>query len=826
MLLAADHALRDLRYAVRRLRRAPAFAVISTLLIALSLAGNVVIFGLVDVLFLRSLPVRDPESLVQLFQVRPDLLTQEYFSSDLRDLIDEESTTLTDVMGEVEVTTSLEREAGAARVDVGVVTANYFAGLGMEASLGRVLGAGDDAPGNRLAVLSHEAFGRLFGEDASVVGRTVRLGGLPYQIVGVLPKGFNGTSIDSGPDLRVLFANRPDFGQRPGFLDPSVTKILARVRAGASLGSAAAQTRALWSRYREEYVAAGGVVTPFDRDLSVELRSISNGTSRVREQFEETLLLLFGGAGLVLAMVCLNVGGLLFARAVRSRKDTAVRAALGATPARIAREWTVESVLLAAIGGIAGLVLAAAALPALVDWLSPRIGFAGFGRPPTLDVAVDLRIAAFGLIAMLATGVLASLVPTFSLVMKASYETLKAASDDRKSQRIQFGLCVVQIALGTVLLLGGGLLVRTLDNLNAVDAGFDRERLVRFEFDPGLADYEGPAAAAFQRRLLEETATLPGIERVAVTTAPLMQGIGAVMVVSRPGVPVAEGSWNTNVNPVSSAYFDAMGIEVLRGTVFDDRPIDAEETMPVVVNEAFVRRLFDGEDNVVGQVFDSGAEFAGPAYRIVGVVSDASYRSLRESDPPIFYFSPLSRQTLNASGFSLIVRTAAPEAVIDPVREIARSIDPAMPVVEAITMSDEIDRSLWRERLATALTGGFAGVGLAVAAIGLYVILAYYVATRRREIGLRAALGAGRIDVLRLISRRMTAALLLGLLIGACSHIALGRWLTSLLYDVSLFEPPVVGSAVAALLLVSLLAGAVPVLRAFSVDPANTLRQE
>jgi predicted permease len=445
MLNAVAHVITDLRYSARRLRNAPGFLVVSTLLIAVSLASSTAIFGLIDVLLLRTLPVRDPGTLVQLFELRPAIPAQGYVPIELRDLIAAESSTLSNVMGDLDVTASLEREATAASVNVGLVTANYFETLGVAAMLGRTLSDEDEVTRDRVAVVSHRAWTRFFAQDPAAVGRTVRLASQPYLIVGVTPEGFNGTSLDTGPDFRVLFANRADFGETIPY-----TNLVARLRAGESLESANAETRAIWSRSREAFVAGGGVVGPFDRDVSVELRSIARGTSRVREQFQPTLLLLFGGAGLVLAMVCVNVGGLLLARIMQARRETAVRRALGASRARIACQWIVESMLVAAIGGVVGLVLAAVAMPALVRWLSPLIGFGGFGQPPTLEVSFDLRIAAFGGAAMLGTGILAALVPTFWGTRKEAYATLKASMDDRETIRIQSGLSVVQVAMSTV----------------------------------------------------------------------------------------------------------------------------------------------------------------------------------------------------------------------------------------------------------------------------------------------------------------------------------------------------------------------------------------
>jgi predicted permease len=792
------------------------------LLISVSLASSTAIFGVVDVLLLRTLPVRDPASLVQLFELRPAMPPQGMAPVELRERVAAESSTLTDVMGKFSATASLEGETTTSTVAVDVVTPNYFEGLGIAAILGRTLGVEGEAATERAAVLSHSAWTRLFAADPSAVGRTVRLGGQPYVIVGVLQQGFNGTSLDSRTDFHVPYVHVRDFNATFPYVE-----IIARIRAGESLASANAEVRTIWSRLREAFVAGGGVVGPMDRGMSVELRSIATGTSRVREQFQPTLLLLFGAAGLVLTMVCLNVGGLLLARIAQAKRDAAMRRALGASRTRIACQWTVESLLVAAIGGIGGLALAAGALPVLVRWLAPLIGFGGFGRAATLDVAFDLRVAAFGAVAMLGTGILAALLPAFSSLRKDAYVTLKASSDDRETRRLQSALSVVQIAISTVLLFAGGLTLHSLERLDDVDAGFDRELLVRFAFDTQLAKYDGPATAALQRRLLEETPRLPGVEAAAITHSPAMQGIGAVLTLTPPGgPPEIDSAWNTTFNNVTEGYFATMGIELSSGTlVDDDEQVSADGPVPIVVNAAFARRFFASVD-VVGRVLDMGREFKTPRYRIVGVVEDANYRSLREANPPIFYANPLASPQQFPGTFSLLVRTATPGAVIEPVRALVRSIDEALPVLEAVTMSAEVDRSLWRERLAATLTSAFAIVGVATAAIGLYAILANYVATRRKEIGLRIALGAMVGDVLRLVARRVMPIVLVGLILGVSLHLALSRWLESLLYEISSLDPITVAITGVALLAMSLAAALVPALHATSVDPAKTLRED
>ncbi|HXS80492.1 MAG TPA: FtsX-like permease family protein [Gammaproteobacteria bacterium] len=361
-----------------------------------------------------------------------------------------------------------------------------------------------------------------------------------------------------------------------------------------------------------------------------------------------------------------------------------------------------------------------------------------------------------------------------------------------------------------------------------MDAGFDRELLVRFAFDSALADYDGPATAALQRRLLEETTQLPGVQAAAITGTPIMQGIGLVMTLTPPGgPPEIDSAWNTSANNVTEGYFATMGIELTSGTlVDDDEQVSADGPTPIVVNAAFARRFFAGMDPV-GRVLDTGREFKTPRYRIVGVVEDANYRSLREANPPIFYANPLTFREQQFPGtFSLLVRTTTPDAIIEPVRALVRSIDEALPVLEAVTMSAEVDRSLWRERLAAMLASAFAIIGVATAAIGLYAILAHYVASRRKEIGLRIALGAMVGDVLRLVARRVTRIVLVGLILGISIHLALSRWLESLLYEISALDPITVAITALALLMMSLAAALVPALHATSVDPAKTLRED
>ena len=823
--MAAQSIAQEVLYTGRRLRRAPAFFLVAALLIGIAIAANTVIFGLVDALLLRSLPVREPGSLVQLFEVRPSLPVQANLPEDLRLLIGNESTTMVDVMGELLLTTSLEQGTSTSRVHLGLVTDNYFEGLGIRAALGRVFDGTDDLNDIRIAVLSYSGWLRHFGGDASAVGRTVRLGGAPYQIVGVTPRGFNGTRVDGGPDFRVPYRNGDAFWNPTLNLENN-SNIVARLRPGISIAAAQEEARILWSTHREEWLSVEGEsISPFDRDLSVELRSIERGTSPLRDAFQGTLLLLLTGTTMLLVMVCLNVGGLMLARSMDRRQETAVRLALGASGSQIRGQWVAESVLVAALGTTTGVLLAATGGPALVQWLSSTAatGLAGFGPAPTFEFSPS-RILIFVLVVTAVTVIVTTLVPAYWSRHSDLQTALKAGMSAPANRRLQACLITIQVALCTILLLAGGLMLRTLRNFGEVDAGFDQKRLVRFSIDPGIADYDDSDTWSLQQRLLESTRQLPGVEAAGLTVVPVMQGVGIVTIVVRPGQRVDDGSWNTNVNQVTPGFFGTMGIELLTGELFGPEAESADGPMSVVVNEAFALRFF-GKEDPIGRVLDMGAEFENPRYRIVGLVSNANYRSLREADPPMLYWNPFGPGK-PASSFSLVVRTASPETVIQPVRDLAQSIDPALPILQAVTMSDEIDRSLWQERLVAVLAASFSVFAMTLAAIGLYGIFAHYVASRRREIGLRVALGARWTHILWLVSRCALATVAVGFIAGLTAHTLAGPSIEGLLFEVSVLDPFSIIASAAFLTLVAGVAGVFPVLRAISADPVRTLREE
>ena len=815
----------DLRYAARQFRRSPGFFAVAGLLIALGVAANTQIFTLVNTLLLRPLPVRDPHSLVQLFEIQPKRPPYPYFDYPFYKELAGRSSTLFQVAGQMEWILPLERGTDTERSHAYGVTDNFFSDLGVRPLLGRVLTNGDD----HVAVLSYGYWVRSFGRDPKVVGQTVRIKGRPFQIVGVAAEQFDGTIVDSGPDLWIPFSTFPEFSAAPNpKLDNFLIEIVARLRPGVSRTQAEQETVARWTRYMEDALAREPQNYQGHLDGRLEVRSIEYGVSPIRDQSRTALVLLLAGTGLLLLMVCANVGGLLLARANAREKETAVRLAVGASRGRIVRQWLTESLLLTSIGGGAGIAAAYASMPLLVRWLPPA---RGIGIDPaelrtlSLDLHPDFRVIAFSIAVCALTAVLSAFAPAWRSCRHDLYIALKTTISDKRHRRFQSVLCVIQVALCTVLLMSAGLMTRSLSNLRNLNTGFDRDRVVIFSVDPHVRGYDSQQNWSLQQRLVEGVRSLPGVEASALANRALMRGIGLGNAIVFPGQR-GDGVINSSMNFVSPEYFDVMGMHVVAGRGFSKDDISEEGRLAkVVVNETFVRRFFDGQ-NPIGRQFATGKEFVKPRFEIVGVVNDANYRSLREVPPPVYYeyrFGPKAYP----DAFILHVRTRGdPRAIIQPVRDLLRSIDSTVPFYQVATLSEEVDRSLWQERLLVALASGFGMFAMTLSAIGLYGILAYFVSGRRREIGLRMALGAESGQILWLVIKRGVPALAAGISAGLILSLLAGRWIGSLLFGVRPFDASSASAALLLLVAIGVGAAAAPALRAIHVDPASTLRQE
>jgi predicted permease len=827
--------MNDFRYALRTLRNSPGFTVVVTLLLALGIGANCAIFSALDAVMLKRLPVRHPEQLFRIVTNLPQLGKRSYIPlavyKALRDRISSDPSGIaTDVFGFQEEFAGVTEPAPAEQIRVHLVTPEYFSALGAGAALGRVL-APDDVD---TAVLSYGFWEQRFSADPHVIGRTIVLHGHRFTVVGVMPREFNGISIDTAPQVRVPLVALPSFldarssDSTTSTIDEAIQLDLSvRLRPGVMLAQASGEINSIWRSAASDE----RFVSPVELEHGIQLDPIEHGISRLRDRFSGALIFLVGAVGLLLLMVCANVAGLLLARSASRRQEIAIRLALGASRARLVRQMLAESIILSAIGGVGGIAIAFGAIPLLERSIPPMRDFAAETMPLALHLRPDLRVLAFSLLLCVVTAVLFGLAPAMQASRAALGSKLHDAlrsSRATSSWRGRQALVTFEVALCTVLLAAAGLLVRTFEQLQHLDVGFDRDHVVTFTVNPRLIGSTPQQADAVGKAWIEKVRALPGVSSVAVATLGVMRGSGIKMTIVVTGRKLTSADFmNASGNRVSPEYFETMGLRTLAGRGFTeaDRVTanDKQRIQPVIVNETFARSFFHGE-NPIGKTLGYGRDSTKPAYEIIGVVSDAKYRSLREPIPPTVY-NFASQPDDNR--FILHVRTRnRPESIINPVREALRAVDPGMPIVEIHTLAEEVSASLWSERLVAFLAVIFAVFAVLLTAVGLYGLLAYAVSQRTREIGIRMALGARSADISISIGGRSLVTVALGLVIGIVGALALAPAVRALLYGIAPSDPLTLLITAVSIFLVAAAAIAMPLLHALRVDPAIALRQE
>ena len=815
--------IRDLDYAFRLIRKAPLFSFYVIAPLAFGIGLNGAIFLLLDTFLLRPLPVKKPEELVRVVQVIQNLGPRSYYEYDTVAALAQKSTSFTDVFGYADWNAAVRDASGASRVRVQIVTGNFFTALGVQSMYGRILTKQDEfqTAGWPPVVLSHPYWRREFRGDPGVIGRTITLEDRPFTIVGVMPPRFNGIDVETTPDIRApliaagLLSRDPDLNSYRKF----EYTLAARLRPGVSMAKAKTETESIVNAATD---AKARVAT---RDEHLELEPIARGVSLIRAKFSTSLTLLMSGVGLLLLMICANVGGLLLARASARKSEMAVRLAIGASVARLVRQSLTESFVLTAIGGVAGWSVALASGPLLVRLLPTLRDLGATALTVSVDIRPDGRMLIFGaalcLVCALFAGLPAALLGTQSEI-HSSLKTARAGA----RQPWRWTLVAIQIGLCTFLLAGAGLLISTLRHLRALDPGFDRDHVVTFSLDPAMAHYTPAQAADFEKRLTARVREIPSVESAGIAVLGLMRGTGMKTTVAPEGQMTPRSDFlNTSINFVSPEYFEAMGIPLVAGRDFAPNEQQVSPK-PVIVNRAFVRRFFPTGDPI-GRKFGTGTDKIVPGdYQIIGVVGDAKYRSLREVIPPTMY-QPYNPVLKNSNAFVFHVRTRnQPEGVIQAVRKSLEAIDPRLPFYEIRTLADEVDTTLWAERLLACLSSVFAIVAGALATMGVYATLAYAIAQSRREIGIRVALGARARDVLRLFSARPLRIAALGVAGGVASFYAAAPAFRSILFEVSPGDPAAMIVAAAGVLFIALAATLVAVGGALRVDPAVVLREE
>jgi predicted permease len=834
--------------AVRSLRANPGFTAVAVASLALGIGVNTAIFSLVDQLLLWSIPARDPERLVSIQGGRSDSYP---FYREYRD----RNQVFSGLAASSHHLTAGLRPEGAPAVEVGhvhYVSGNYFQTLGIGAIAGRVLAPADDVNpgGSPVAVLSYNYWQRRFAGDAGVVGRKLAVNGFPLEIAGVAEKGFVGLFNGRAADVFVPVTMYP-------VTTPSVARAwntpnmfwlvpLARLKPGVSIEQAQAAMQVLWPQAAEAVNAAavksGGKSRTYKQE-QITLAPGARPSAYGRGSMAAPLKTLAVATGLVLLVACANVANLLLARAAARRREIAVRLAMGATRGRLVRQLLGESLLLAAVGGAAGIAVAYLGIAALAraDILDPDFRF----RPSLLVLACSAVVT-------VATGVVFGLAPAFRATGMRLAEALKeGGAAGQSGSRLQLGkaLVAVQVALSLALVAGAGLFLRTLRNLQRVDLGFQRENVLVVDVDPGGLGYRGHRLRTFYDEFLERTRRIPGVRGAGLSAMTPMGNYMMSRTFSAEGYQPQPGERLLALsNAVTSGYFTTLGIPILLGRDF--RPEDEPAVTPgeslmaaigrssgssgeaaanasrvCIIDESMARKLFGGA-NPVGRHLSTLDQYnPANALEIVGVVKDARYGSVRQPNRIGAIYTP---SWSDGAGIRWLVVRVASEARDVPaaIRRELRQMDPNVPVLSARMLKDYVNDTLRRERLIAFLSGFFSLLALGLASVGLYGVMAYAVTQRTREMGIRMALGARRGDVVRMVVGESLVPVLTGMAVGLAGAAALTRFIAGMLYGVAPRDPLSMALAAAAMLAVSLAAAAIPARRASRVEPVTALRYE
>ena len=811
------------------LARRPGFTAVTVALLAVGVGANALIFSAFDAILWRPLPVRHAEELVRMVQRFPTIGTSSTFHYSFYEALRDHSTTLSAVFGEAAIDVVMNQPAPAEQVRVHMATPEFFEVLGVPALFGRTLTRDDAtaAPETPPAVLSYGFWRRRLNSDPKAVGRTIVLHGHSFVIVGVMPRTFNGTSVDTAPDVRVPLNTFQLLWPWPEAfnLEEAELDLAGRLKSGVTRAQAQAETLTIWRAvigpYSRGELPGRGI---FDQlQTGMELDPLERGISILRERYAGALKLLLTSVGLLLLMVCANVTGLLLARLAGRREEVAVRLALGATRGRLIRQILTESFLLTGLGAAAGVVLAYILSGSIVRVLPPLRDAATRRLVLSVDFGPDWRLVLFSLGISSLTALLCGVALALTVSRMRGGSALRGARSSC-GWRGRQAVVVFQIALSTLLLTGAALLVRTFEQLHGLDAGFDRNHVVTFTADPSLSGYTASQEQALLSTLSERVRAIPGVVAVALADRGVMRGRGVGMTVATVGQqPSTADFLNTNRHVVSPEYFDTMGIRLVAGRNFTGAEDPKAKPRNVLVNQAFVRRFFPYIDPL-GQRFGAGRpqRVVDGMFEIIGVVSDAKYRSLREPLMPTVY--QVSRE------FDVVVlhvrARGRPESLIQPVQQALTTLDPAVPFVEISTLAEEVDASIAGERVIAALASIFGTIAALLTAVGLYGLLAYVLAQKRREIGIRMAVGAQSMDIGLLVGRQALTMVIGGMVLGLGAAVAAAQWMRSLLYGVAPSDPGSLAAASIFVALVATVAIAIPAVRATQIEPAVALRQE
>ena len=827
----------DLRLAIRGLRRSPLFAIVATLSLALGIGANTAIFTLMDQILLRKLPVKDPDRLVMLYQQGAhngsNMGTRMHSYPVYQDL-QQRAEPLAEVICRRLAPAAVSIDNQTERVSAELVSGNYFTMLGVRPAIGRVFSSEEDDRvygGHPVVVLSYDYWVRRFARDPTVVGRKILVNDYPMNIVGVSSAEFRGLDPTQSPQIRVPIlmkrAMEPEWSwMRADSRRARWVQVFARLKPGYTVETAAAPLQGLFTQIR-----LYEITLPEAKDWSAYSREqflkgkllvtgAASGFSPLRNDFSTGLIVLMCMVGLVLLIACANVANLMIARAFMRQKELAVRLSLGASRGRLVRQMLVESGVLSLLGGVAGVGLAVALTRTLLAFVPSD------GQPLSITARPDLRILGFTVALTAATGIVFGLLPAIRASRSDPWTTLKdtmgSIAGGSGSLFLRKGLVAAQVALSFLLLFGAGLFVRSLQNLKSTDTGVALDNLVTFQLAPQLNGYDPVRGTHLYQELLDRLRGSAGVTSASLAVVPILAGNEWDNRTAVEGHKAADGEdMQAFMNALLPDYFKTMQIPMLEGRDFTYADVKKDAKV-AIVNKRFATHFF-GDKTALGRHLGQGG---GPTPKldieIVGVVDDSLYEGPREG---------VRRQVFipawGAGSATVYVRTTmASAAAFALIRREVQALDRSLPVFETKTVQAQLDETLLTDRLVALLSAGFGMLATLLASIGLYGVMAFVVARRRKELGIRIALGAQRTAILWSVMREVLILLSIGLVVGIPTGLGLGKFVSAQLYGIQGHDPSVALGTMLLLTAISALAGLIPAHRASRVDPILALRYE
>ena len=804
--------LKDVRYGVRSLLKRPGFTLVAVIVLGLGIGANTTVFSVMDGVMLRALPVSHPEQIVEIATrttgggLHPD------FSYPLYAAMRDSSPEFDGMLAYSDSTFGLSAGDQTERLRGEYVSANYFDVLGVRQSIGSGFAPEDERPGaSPVAVISYGLWSKRFGGDASVLQKTIALNGRTFSVIGVAPRTFDGLVRGMKADVWITLPHAAEFENDQDRMANRGTSWLAlagRLKPQFTITQAQELMAAHMPSGFEEARGSG--------NWDVVLTKASGGNEFYVSELSRPLTMLLVAVVLILAIACANIAGLLLVRAQSRGREIGIRLALGASRWRVVRQLLIESLLLALVGGALGLIVAGWSSD-LASSLRTTLGAL------TLDLSLNRRVLLFNLGVSVLTVFLFGVVPALKASRLDLVPILKDSNPftSRKRGRptVHGVLVVTQVTLALVLLAGAGLFLRSLRNLRSIDKGFKGDNVFAVSLDMELQGYDKSRGRNFYAGVLENISTLPGVQSVSLASAlPVTAGGMRLQRPENGTNPAVNEPISIDIVRVAPRFFETIGLPLLRGRDFQN--LDTEKSIPTtIVNEAMARKFWPGTDPV-GRTFSDGDK----TFEIIGVARDTKYRNLREA-PRMTMYRPLAQ--FYTSSVNVLVRTANDTATMTPaIQNRLRSLDPAIVVFNIRTLSEHVERSLYAERMLSSLLTIFGLLALTLTAVGIYGVIAFSVAQRTREVGIRIALGARKWDVLKLILIRGFVLTAWGSVLGLIGSYWLSRLVSNQLYGVNAHDPATLATVIGLLIVVALMASYIPARRATKVDPLVALRYE